>query len=77
MLAELGLFDNLELLHAWAVETPRRIFPNRRIGALEAGFEASFLALDGNPLDDISNAHRISLRVKKGRLLFPREIPFP
>lgn len=76
VLSALDLFDNIELLHAWAVETPRRIFPARRIGGLGEGYEASFLVLDGDPLLDFTNAQNIVLRVKQGHLLFPREPEF-
>ena len=49
----------LELLRVWAVDTPRTIFPQRRLGELRAGFEANFLVLNGDPLDDPDNLHRI------------------
>ena len=45
------------------------IFPNRKIGHLEEGYEASFLVLAGNPLEDFSNVRRIEMRVKQGHLL--------
>lgn len=32
-------------LALWSVATPRAIFPQRRIGALEAGFETNLLVL--------------------------------
>jgi hypothetical protein len=38
----------------WAETTPQSIFPNRKIGALSDGAEASLLALEGNPLEDLS-----------------------
>jgi imidazolonepropionase-like amidohydrolase len=66
----LGIFDNLALLKMWAETTPRTIFPNRRIGALSEGYEASFLALEGNPVEDLKNVRRIRLRFKQG---FPLE----
>ncbi|HTY79959.1 MAG TPA: hypothetical protein VMI34_19185 [Candidatus Bathyarchaeia archaeon] len=65
----MGIFSNLELLRMWAETTPRAIFPARRLGRLDEGFEASFLALEGNPLDDFTRVQRIRLRVKAGRLL--------
>ena len=42
------------------------IFPQRRIGELRPGFEASFLVLDGDPIADFGNTSRIGLRVKQG-----------
>lgn len=65
-LASLGVYSNAELLRLWADDTARGIFPNRRIGTLEPGYEASFLVLDGDPLADFSNVKRIRLRVKQG-----------
>jgi imidazolonepropionase-like amidohydrolase len=58
----LGVVDRLALLKLWAEDTPRSIFPQRRIGFLREGYEASFLALEGNPLDDWPNVRRIKLR---------------
>ncbi len=75
-LAEFGVFDNLQLLTMWSVDTPRMIFPNRKIGYFRDGYEASFLVLDDNSLDDFRNAQRIVLRVKQGRTIAPnRGVP--
>ncbi|MCG8418666.1 MAG: hypothetical protein MJE77_12065 [Proteobacteria bacterium] len=76
-LSRLGLYTNLELLQVWCVDTPRMIFPDRRIGSLEPAYEASFLVLEGNPLDHPSNTQRIALRVKSGHVLLPGNPPFP
>jgi imidazolonepropionase-like amidohydrolase len=65
-LHSLGVFDALALLKLWTEDTPRSIFPQRRIGLLREGYEASFLALEGNPLDDWRNVRRIKLRFKQG-----------
>jgi imidazolonepropionase-like amidohydrolase len=65
-LARTGLFSNLELLRMWSVETPRAIFPQRRIGELRDGFEASFLVLAADPLADFRNTGMIRRRVKQG-----------
>jgi imidazolonepropionase-like amidohydrolase len=70
-LAALGVWDNLGLLKLWSEATPRAIYPGRRIGALADGYEASFLALGGNPLADISSMRQIRLRFKQGVLLGP------
>jgi len=69
VLIRFGLFTPADLLRAWSVETPRDIFPGRRIGELSSGAEASFLALRGNPLTDFRSVHAIALRVKQGRVL--------
>ena len=65
-LHSLGVVDTLGLLKLWAEDTPRSIFPQRQIGFLREGYEASFLALEGNPLDDWRNTRRIKLRFKQG-----------
>jgi imidazolonepropionase-like amidohydrolase len=65
-LARSGLFTNLELLRMWSVTTPQAVFPARRIGRLADGYEASFLVLRDNPLDDMRNTRAIALRVKRG-----------
>jgi hypothetical protein len=66
-LARSGLFTNLELLRMWSVETPRAIFPRRRIGKLADGYEASFLVLRRNPLEDIGATREIVMRVMLGQ----------
>lgn len=68
-LSRLGAFTNLELLKAWCETSPATIFPNRKIGKLEEGYEASFLVLDENPLHDFSNTSAIRLWVKQGVIL--------
>ncbi len=66
-LAQLGVYDNAALLRMLSVVTPQAIFPDRRIGFLEEGYEASLLALEGNPLDDLSQLEHIEVRYKQGR----------
>jgi hypothetical protein len=61
-----GLFSPAEILAMWCQNTALTILPARRIGSLQEGFEASFLVLDGNPLDDFSAVTRIVRRVKQG-----------
>lgn len=68
-IARYKLLSNRELLRAWSVDTPRAIFPNRRVGCLGEGCEASFLVLGADPLDDAENLHKISMRVKDGVIL--------
>lgn len=58
----LGVDDALDELFA----TPTHLFPERRIGVLQPGYEASFLVLEGNPLEDLSALGAISLRIKQG-----------
>ncbi|HEV3470065.1 MAG TPA: amidohydrolase family protein [Pyrinomonadaceae bacterium] len=65
-LNRLGVFDRLTLLKLWVEDTPQAIFPARKIGALSDGYEASFITLDGNPLDDFANVRRVRFRFKQG-----------
>ena len=69
VLGRLGMFSSLELLRMWSVITPQALFPRRRIGELADGYEASFLVLAGDPLQDFANTQRIERRVKRGRFL--------
>jgi hypothetical protein len=70
-LARNQMLDPLQLLRAWSVDTPKTIFPRRRLGELREGYEANFLVLGANPLEDPENLHRISMRVKGGIVLPP------
>ena len=70
-LNRLGLFDNRTLLKMWSEGTARAIFPNRKIGELRDGYEASFLVLTGDPLQDFLNVRKIHMRVKQGEILSP------
>jgi imidazolonepropionase-like amidohydrolase len=68
-LHRLGVFDNLTLLKMWCETTVRTIFPERKIGRLKNGYEASFLVLRDNPLRDFANVRSIDKRFKQGVLL--------
>ncbi|HEX6177738.1 MAG TPA: amidohydrolase family protein, partial [Thermoanaerobaculia bacterium] len=68
-LRALGVFDDATILNMWTKNTVETIFPDRKLGAFREGYEASFLALEGNPLVDFSNTRKIRFRVKGGRLL--------
>lgn len=58
-------FNNEELLDI-LINTSKQIFPNRNIGEIKEGYEASFLVLNNNPIEDIGNIKDIGLRVKNG-----------
>lgn len=60
------LFDNRTLLKMWCEDTPTSIFPDRRIGRFEEGYEASFVALAGNPIEDFVQVQHIVRRFKQG-----------
>ena len=70
-LGQLGVYANLTLLKMWTEVTAKTIFPRRKIGALREGYEASFLALEGDPLEDLQNVRRIKMRFKQGFLFEP------
>jgi Amidohydrolase family len=68
-LYRLKAFDNLTLLKMWCEETAATILPKRKIGHLKEGYEASFLVLSGDPLQDFNNVRKIEIRVKRGQIL--------
>lgn len=65
----LGVYSDLELLRIATDATARAIFPKRKIARLAQGYEASFLALDGNPLEDFGAIRKIAVRVKQGHVI--------
>lgn len=65
-LQKLGVFSNLEMLKIWCEDTPRSIFPNRKLGLLKNEYEASFLVFDNNPLMNFEEIKNIRLRFKQG-----------
>jgi hypothetical protein len=68
-LKSLGVFDNAELLRMWSVTAAQTIFPQRKIGHLREGYEASFIVLRGNPLENFEHVRDIHLRFKQGLLV--------
>lgn len=65
-----GVFTNLELLKMWCENSAMTTFPNRKIGYLKEGYEASFLVLGSNPLNDMKEINNsIILKVKQGMIL--------
>ena len=67
-LAGLDVFEPAELLEI-AFQSGAKLFPDRAIGCLQDGCEADFLALSGNPLDDLAQLKEIEMRVKAGAIL--------
>jgi SAM-dependent methyltransferase len=65
-LNSLEVFSNAELLRMWCDTSARTIFPTRKIGALQEGYEASFLALPGDPVADFKAIGNIERRFKQG-----------
>ena len=68
-ISSLGVFSNLEMLKIWCEDTPQTIFPNRKIGNLKSGYEASFLVLSGDPLGNFEQVRNIKMRFKQGYLI--------
>lgn len=68
MVQSTGVFSNAALINMWT-KTPVTMFPNRKIGIIKDGYEASFIALKRNPLVDFSAVKEILLKVKNGKLL--------
>jgi len=68
-LHEIGIFDNLTILKLWCEQTPQAIFPDRRIGRLQEGYESSFLVLKENPLEKFEAVADITFRMKQGHVL--------
>jgi hypothetical protein len=69
-LSKLNVYTKLDLLKMWCETTPIAIFPQRKIAALKEGYEASFLVLKENPLQNFESVYQIQLRVKQGLLLW-------
>lgn len=67
-----GVFSKTELLRMLCETTPRVIFPDRSIGRLARGYEASFVALDSNPLESLDAWDDIAMVVKQGAVLVDR-----
>jgi len=67
-LVALNAFSNSYLLSI-ITGSPKHIFPNRKIGQIKEDYEASFLVLNENPIEDIDNIKSIYLRVKNGIIL--------
>lgn len=65
------VFEPATLLDLWTRTTPQVVFPGRAIGRLAPGYEASFLALACNPLEDFSCTAQIEVAVKQGAVLQP------
>ena len=55
----------------WCETTAATIFPKRKIGHLKDGYEASFLVLGGDPLQDFGNVTKIEKRFKQGDFINP------
>jgi imidazolonepropionase-like amidohydrolase len=73
----LNLFGNAEMLRMWSTNCAATLYPQRRLGELRPGFEASFLVLGADPLADFDATGNIAMRVKEGRVLDVSPPPSP
>ncbi|PAX07576.1 amidohydrolase family protein [Sphingomonas lenta] len=60
-----------ELLRVAVADTPRLLFPDRRVGAFAEGAEASLVALEADPLADLGALERVALVIKRGAVHAP------
>lgn len=65
-IVKLDVFSNSEILEIITKQTPQAVFPERKIGELRSGYEASFLVLRENPVTNIEGIKEIALAIKKG-----------
>jgi hypothetical protein len=70
-LAEAGLMSNLEIIQSWCEATPQAIFPRRRIGGLKDGYEANFVVLGADPLQEMNAVKDVRMVFKGGEQLKP------
>jgi imidazolonepropionase-like amidohydrolase len=64
-----GPWNALEMLTIWTEETPRWMFPDRDIGRLVPGYEASVIGLSADPRDDFGAVDDVALAIKQGVVL--------
>lgn len=65
----LGYIEYPKVLKILCENTPRAIFPKRKIGRIDDGYEASFLVLSDNPVNNILKIRVASFKMKNGRFL--------
>ena len=68
-LAETGVMTRTEALRASVDVTARTLFPDRVIGRIAEGAEASFIAVDRDPSADLTALDQIALAVKQGEVI--------
>jgi imidazolonepropionase-like amidohydrolase len=70
-LQRIGAFTAPELLRLWIDTGRASIFPDRRIGRLDASYEANFLVLGADPSIDLTTAPLVRAIYKAGRDITP------
>lgn len=68
-LAGTGLFQPVELLEMSTSATAKWMFPQRRVGCLEQGCEASFNVYDNDPVQDLARLAKPVLVIKQGAIV--------
>ena len=63
----LGSLNTSSTLKVLVETTPRAIFPKRKIGKIEDGYEASFIVLSDNPLTNILKIRASAFKMKNGQ----------
>lgn len=69
LLRGFDVLSDAQLLNLLATQTPRLLFPGRRIGHLREGYEASFTVLGSDPTRNLAAVTDIRIRVKNGWVL--------
>jgi Imidazolonepropionase and related amidohydrolases len=62
-------FDHARALKSMCEYTPKVIFPKRKVGKIEEGFEASFLVLSDDPTTNVLKTRVADFKVKNGSLI--------
>ncbi len=64
-----NLMESVEALNSLTMTTPQALFPNRKLGDLTVGGEATFVMLGQNPLVDFGAIRDVKRVVKRGETL--------
>jgi imidazolonepropionase-like amidohydrolase len=64
-----GFMTKSEVLQSLTKTTVEKLFVHRKIGEHGNGFEATFVVLDANPLENINHIRTVKMVVKRGHTL--------
>jgi hypothetical protein len=65
----LGEIEYLDMIRVVCQNTPQAIFPKRKVGRIESGYEASFLVLEQDPTQNVMLLRAIQFKVKNGLII--------
>lgn len=68
-LAGTGLFQPAELINMSTLTTAQWMFPQRRVGCLDLGCEASFAVYENDPVQDLARLAKPTLVIKQGAIV--------